>query len=91
MYLTETYNKDVLINKSIELLSDSDMFLEVCKKVVKDWPVSTAVNLTNLSCNRRAWLGQASCCFNHGATELITRELWGVNMENVNIEEYETG
>lgn len=58
------------------LLSDCVRFREACDQVVDSWPIATAVNLTNKSANRRAWLGQASCCLVERAPETVTREAW---------------
>lgn len=58
------------------LLLASEHLESVMIRVVKDWPVSSKHNLTNISSNRRSWLGQAACCMNHGATEYETRLAW---------------
>lgn len=76
MYRMEWENETELINKSIKLLSDSEKFMEVMKKILIEWPVSCDENLSNSSRNRRAWLGQATCCYNHGCPELLTRKAW---------------
>lgn len=76
MYRMEWDNETELKNKSIELLSDSEKFMEVMKKILIEWPVSCDENLSNSSCNRRAWLGQAACCYSHGCPELLTRKAW---------------
>jgi len=58
------------------LLRDDKRFAAACQRVVESWPIAAAENLTNDSCNRRAWLGQASCCIVHGVTETATRIAW---------------
>lgn len=45
-------------------------------EAVTAWPVCSAVNLTNTESNRRAWLGQAACCFAVQATAVETRRAW---------------
>lgn len=65
-----------LAKRAAELLADSKRFLSLCRLVVKGWPVATAVNLTNTKTNRRAWLGQAACCFDGRVPEIATRAGW---------------
>lgn len=77
MYETSSKENDFFyINKAIELLSNENLFLETCLKVVKHWTISTRVNLTNKNCNRQAWLGQACCSYLYNATETQTRQAW---------------
>lgn len=64
------------IEKSVLLLSDSDSFNVLCETVLREWKISSMVNLTNTSCNRRAWLGQASCNYKYKVTETSTRMAW---------------
>lgn len=46
------------------------------RRVIDAWPVASEVNLSNHSCNRRAWLGQAACCLACGATASATKRAW---------------
>lgn len=62
--------------ESIRLLSDPDEFREVAREMVLSWPVSARQNLKHLWSGRRAWIGQASCCYHHGATSMETRAAW---------------
>ena len=64
------------INKSIELLTDLNRFSETIDLVFKNWKISTCVNLSNKSINRKAWLGQSSCLYNHKANEKETKAAW---------------
>ena len=70
-------NDETLIESAIKLLCDPFRFFDVCKIVIKQWPISTRVNLTNLNCNRRAWIGQSACFYECSVPELLTREAWG--------------
>lgn len=76
MYSAENPEDKEKINSCINLLSDCELFLETCKKVVDVWKISSKVNLTNKKTNRQAWLGQASCSFLYNTTELQTRNAW---------------
>lgn len=61
------------IEKSTELMNDIKTAM---LRVIKEWPISSAHNLSNVNSNRKSWLGQASCCINHGSSELETRMCW---------------
>lgn len=75
----EMYNKndEDLIRKSVYLLTNSILFLETCKYVIKDWKVTTSVHLTNNTINKKAWIGQAACNYLYKTPELLTRVAWG--------------
>lgn len=79
------YNKTVNYNEleqenrvklCISLLSDQDRFFSVANQILLDWPISTDVNISNVNRNRQAWIGQASCCYEFGVPEFITRWAW---------------
>ena len=44
--------------------------------VVSNWPNSSLQNLSNISMNRVAWLGQAACCFYGGVPSTATMFCW---------------
>ena len=66
-----------LILKAIDILTSEKLFLAACKSVILTWPISSKVNLTNTGCNRKAWLGHASCSLIHKVPEVCTRKAWG--------------
>ena len=70
-------NEQQLVNNAIILLSDNNMFYEICKELLLKWTVSSKVNLTNKQCNRKAWLGQAACNLKFNVPEILTRVAWG--------------
>jgi hypothetical protein len=79
MYLmTDIDNKDLRLINAIQLLREADLFYMTCGELIKAWPVSSKVNLTNLAQNRRAWLGAAACCYKYSAPEFLTRIAWSV-------------
>lgn len=51
---------------------------QAMKKLITEWKISCEQNLTNDSCNRRAWVGQAACNIMYGIKEDETRESWGI-------------
>lgn len=66
------------VQKGVYLLSDKAKFLEASKRVIMEWPIASRVNLTNPSCNRRAWIGQAACSIDHKSTETHVRKSWSL-------------
>lgn len=65
-----------LIRQCIDVLSCPEWLWECMTFVSHNWRFSAEQNLTNLSRNRQAWLGQASCCWINGAPEYITKLAW---------------
>ena len=87
MYIVdESKDKDKLMQLAIKMLSNNELFLNTCKEVVVKWNVSTKVNLTNTSSNRKAWLGQACCNYKYSVPEIYTREAWFLITEKQRIE-----
>lgn len=76
---------DEIINKGVLLLGDEKLFFEVANELVINWQISTSINLTNNTINKKAWLGQASCCYKYGLTEESTRIAWGLLTEEQRI------
>lgn len=64
------------VEKSRLLLIDPNKFNSVIDLVFKNWKISTAVNLSNKSINRKAWVGQASCLFYYQSNEKETKTAW---------------
>jgi hypothetical protein len=93
MYELNSNNEVELIEKSVNLLSNLTLFKEVALEVISKWIVSAKVNLTNPNCNKKAWLGQASCNYKYNVPEYLTRIAWSklsdkqrINADNVAIE-----
>lgn len=76
--IKDIQNQEEKINFGVLLLSDSVQFLKSMNDVLVNWPIASAVNLTNIQQNRRAWLGAAACMYTHGVEEVITRISWGI-------------
>lgn len=72
---TENHNEELFVKKAKEILSSSEIKINM-KRVTEEWPFSTDENFTNIEQNRRAWLGQATCCLVGGVTETETRMAW---------------
>ena len=67
---------DRLAMLAASLLRDCIGFGSTARHMVEAWPTSSAVHLTAVGTNRRSWVGQASCCFQHGVPEIATRAAW---------------
>jgi len=65
------------IDLSIRLLSNRKEFLDTMILILEHWPISVNENLSNVSCNRRAWLGQSACNYRYSSPEYLTRLAWG--------------
>lgn len=74
--------KEELILKSVDLLKDKDLFYKNGREMVLAWKISAKVNLTNVNSNRRSWIGQATCCYSHKCSEVLTRIAWGMLTES---------
>jgi hypothetical protein len=64
------------VQASVKLLSDPDEFAAAAREMVREWPHAADHNL-HLPSGRRAWIGQAACCYHHGATAEETAGAWG--------------
>ena len=78
MWRTESkeYNETNLHNV-IEFTGNHILYGEAMIKVVDNWKISCEHNLTDLSINRKAWIGHAACCYEKGYPEYLVREAWG--------------
>lgn len=68
--------KKELQQKVIEMFSDSELTEKFMNKVINEWVYSCEHNLTNISLNRVAWLGQSACCLYAKIPYSITMEMW---------------
>lgn len=64
------------MQKSIDLLSNQEMFYRYAKKVIENWKYSCEQNLTDPSLNKIAYIGQSACCMANGTPAFVTRNAW---------------
>jgi hypothetical protein len=76
MYCLTVLRDEKQVMQAKKILSNPKLFNSILDKLIVSWPISSAVNLTNKSINRRAWLGAAACSFQYGVTEVNTRNAW---------------
>ena len=69
-------SREDMIARSAALLSDEKSFYLAAIHMTAAWTISTELYLSYPQSNRRAWLGQASCCYAHGAVEDETKAGW---------------
>jgi hypothetical protein len=70
--------ENILICRGAILLSDPERFEKSARNVIENWPVTTENHLTNVSQNRRSWLGQAACNYAYKIPEILTRKSWSI-------------
>jgi hypothetical protein len=59
------------------VISNTSIFSSWMQRVIDEFAVSSAHNLSDQGANRRAWIGQAACFMATGCPEDVTREAWG--------------
>jgi hypothetical protein len=65
-----------LLPRAIKFTGNAELYGLYMRKVAEEWPFSSEHNLTDLSINRRAWIGHAATCIAIGCPEYITRRAW---------------
>lgn len=61
---------------AFELLTSPEDFQRAISELFRVWPLATEHNLTAVETNRRAWVGAAACCLQHGCAEHTVRTAW---------------
>ena len=64
------------VEGSRAVLSHAAGFEALACRMIAEWPVSACAHLSDRRRGRRAWVGQATCCWSHGATRWETIEAW---------------
>jgi hypothetical protein len=76
LYRCAVINEDT--ERAARMLANPEAFYMAAKMMLRDWPRAAEHNLTNREQNRRAWIGQATCCYSSNAPEGATRLAWWV-------------
>lgn len=66
------------VSASKELMLNPVLFRDAMVRAANEWKYSCETNLSAPTINKRAWIGHAGCCINHGSPEDLTREAWGL-------------
>lgn len=77
MYRTTSAPDPDRVRESAFLLTDPGGFRETAREMIRQWPNAARQNLDHMWTGRNAWIGQAACCYAHGATSAETRAAWG--------------
>jgi hypothetical protein len=64
------------LDVAIKFTGDHEAYGAAMYRVLKDWPISCEHNLSDISQNRRAWIGHAACAIQIKCPEDIVREAW---------------
>lgn len=68
--------EESLFPLAVEFTGDAERYGEWMRKVIEEWPVACEHNLTDLSLNRKAWVGHAATQMAINCPEYITRAAW---------------
>jgi hypothetical protein len=66
----------IWIEMAVMFTSDHELYGKWMMRVVKDWKYSCEHNLSNITQNRRAWIGHAACAYAFNCPEDIVRFAW---------------
>ncbi len=66
-----------IIQGCIDFTGNHELYGAAMLRVIKEWPISCEHHLTNLSINRKAWIGHAACQLQFECPEYVTRMAWG--------------
>ena len=69
-------NREEMLHEAIEFTGDAEEYGRAMLRVIREWTYSCEHNLSNLSQNRKAWLGHAACALERGFCEDVVREAW---------------
>ncbi len=69
-------NREKYLQKAIEFTGDATRYGKYMMRVANEWSYSCEHNLTDLSQNRKAWIGHAACALAFQCPEDIVRQAW---------------
>ena len=69
-------NEPEMLKKAIEFTGDHIRYGKAMRTVILAWPETMLNSLTNVSINRRAFLGHCACTYAFNCPEYITRMAW---------------
>lgn len=70
-------NRKAFLQWAIDFTGDAALYGRWMLKVAGAWQYSCEHNLSNITQNRRAWIGHAACAMANGCPEDIVRAAWG--------------
>jgi hypothetical protein len=78
-------DKKAYLEKAIKFTGDHKLYGRFMIQVVNKWDKSCEHNLSNMTQNRRAWIGHAAVALAIGCPEDIVRKAWGFLSEDQQI------
>lgn len=75
-----------MLKEAVAFTGDAPLYGYWMQQVIAEWPVSCEHNLTDLSLNRKAWVGHAATQMAINCPEYITRAAWGMLTEQQRID-----
>ena len=69
-------DREYFLKKMIEFTGNHNKYGNAMLKVIREWKYSCEHNLSDISQNRRAWLGHAACALKYKCPEDIVRQAW---------------
>jgi hypothetical protein len=74
----EPVNRRRQLEQAVIFTGNHRLYGRYMQRVIREWPNSCRNALTDLSLNRRAWIGHAACALALRCPEDITRQAWGL-------------
>lgn len=68
--------EQALLARAIEFTGNAALYGSFMRRVICEWPVSCEQNMTDISINRKAWVGHAAACMAINSPEYVTRMAW---------------
>lgn len=73
----DSKDEPFMLDEAIRFTGNHQEYGAWMMKVAKEWTTSCEHNLTDISQNRRAWIGHAAASMAIGCPEYLTRLAWG--------------
>jgi len=73
------------LKMAIEFTGSTELYGEFMMRATLNWPYSCEHNLSNVTQNRKAWIGHAACALAFQCPEDIVRRAWGYLTEEQQI------
>lgn len=80
------HEEDNFMRAAVEFTGNAELYGQWMRRVVSEWPIACEHNLTDLSINRKAWVGHAATQMAINCPEYITRAAWGQLSEQQRID-----
>jgi hypothetical protein len=65
-----------MLARAFDMTGDADEYGRWMLRVIEEWPIASAHNLTDQSLNKQAWIGHAAAQMAIESPEYITRRAW---------------